>query len=129
MHLENLFGTPAENRRITAQLTLSPSIPSFRAFPDYQFYDPQYAREGFSEQLADTTTDAQGNATLALNLQRFARATYRLHLVAQGFEADGGRGVTAEAAQLVSSMPLPDRLQGRWRSELSVAQRRAQRRT
>jgi alpha-2-macroglobulin len=106
VHLENLFGTPAENRRITAQLTLNPSIPSFRAFPDYTFYDPQYAREGYTEQLAETTTNAQGDAKLTLNLQRFARATYRMHLVAQGFEADGGRGVTAEAAQLVSSMPF-----------------------
>ena len=106
VHLENLFGTPAENRRITAQLTLNPSIPSFRAFPDYTFYDPQFARTGYTEQLAETTTDAKGDAKLALNLQRFARATYRMHLVAQGFEADGGRGVTAEAAQLVSSMPF-----------------------
>lgn len=105
IQLENLFGTPAENRRVVSNLTLSPSIPSFRAYPDYQFHDPQYAREGFSEQLEDTTTDAQGTATLALNLQRFAKATYRVHLVSQGFEADGGRGVTAEAAQLVSSMP------------------------
>jgi alpha-2-macroglobulin len=106
VHLENLFGTPAENRRVTAQLTLNPSIPAFRAFPDYTFYDPQYAREGYTEQLPDTTTDAKGNAKLTLNLQRFARATYRMHLVTQGFEADGGRGVTAEAAQLVSSMPF-----------------------
>ncbi|MGH8239895.1 MAG: MG2 domain-containing protein, partial [Steroidobacteraceae bacterium] len=106
VHLENLFGTPAENRRITAQLTLNPSIPSFRAFPDYTFYDPQYAREGYTEQLAETTTNTQGDAKLTLNLQRFARATYRMHLVTQGFEADGGRGVTAEAAQLVSSMPF-----------------------
>lgn len=105
IQLENLFGTPAENRRIVSQLTLSPSIPSFRAYPDYQFHDPQYAREGFSEQLEDATTDAQGKATLKLNLQRFAKATYRMHLVSQGFEADGGRGVTAEAAQLVSNMP------------------------
>ncbi|MBL8269960.1 alpha-2-macroglobulin, partial [Steroidobacter sp.] len=105
IQLENLFGTPAENRRIVSNLTLSPSIPSFRAYPDYQFHDPQYAREGFSEQLEDTTTDAQGKATLALNLQRFAKATYRVHLVSQGFEADGGRGVTSEAAQLVSNMP------------------------
>lgn len=105
VQLENLFGTPAQDRRITSQLTLSPSIPSFRAFPDYQFHDPQYAREGYSEQLAEARTDEQGLATLALNLQRFARATYRLHLIAQGFEADGGRGVTSEAAQLVSSMP------------------------
>jgi uncharacterized protein YfaS (alpha-2-macroglobulin family) len=102
--LENLFGTPAENRRVTTRMTLSPVFPAFRQFPDYQFYDPQYAREGFSEQLPDTTTDAQGKALLELNLQRFARATYRLHLVAQGFEADGGRGVTTEAAQLVSNM-------------------------
>ena len=106
VHLENLFGTPAENRRVTAQLTLNPSIPSFRAFPDYTFYDPQFAREGYTEQLAETTTNAQGDAKLTLNLQRFARATYRMHIVAQGFEADGGRGVTAEAAQLVSSMPF-----------------------
>jgi uncharacterized protein YfaS (alpha-2-macroglobulin family) len=106
VHLENLFGTPAENRRVTAQLTLNPHIPSFRAFPDYTFYDPQFAREGYTEPLAETTTDAKGDAKLELNLQRFARATYRMHLVAQGFEADGGRGVTAEAAQLVSSMPF-----------------------
>lgn len=105
IQLENLFGTPAENRRVVSTLTLSPSIPSFRAYPDYQFHDPQYAREGFSEQLEDATTDAQGKATLALNLQRFAKATYRVHLVSQGFEADGGRGVTSEAAQLVSNMP------------------------
>lgn len=104
IHLENLFGTPAENRRVTTRMTLTPSIPSFRRFPDYRFHDPQFAAEGFSEQLADATTDAAGKATLALNLQRFARATYRLHLVVQGFEADGGRGVTTEAAQLVSNM-------------------------
>ncbi|WP_348240054.1 hypothetical protein, partial [Salmonella enterica] len=88
---------------ITAQMTLSPAIPSFRAFPDYKFHDPQYAREGFNEVLPETQTDAEGKATLPLNLQRFARATYRVHLVAQGFEADGGRGVTAAAAQLVSN--------------------------
>ncbi|GFE91235.1 alpha-2-macroglobulin [Steroidobacter agaridevorans] len=105
IQLENLFGTPAENRRIVSNLTLTPSIPSFRAYPDYRFHDPQYARDGFSEQLEDATTDAQGKTTLSLNLQRFAKATYRVHLVSQGFEADGGRGVTAEAAQLVSNMP------------------------
>ncbi|HMN44184.1 MAG TPA: alpha-2-macroglobulin [Povalibacter sp.] len=104
IQLENLFGTPAENRRVTTRMTLTPVFPAFRRFPDYQFYDPQFAKEGFSEELADTTTDAAGKATLALNLQRFARATYRVHLVMEGFEADGGRGVTTEAAQLVSNM-------------------------
>ncbi|AMN48247.1 hypothetical protein ACG33_14300 [Steroidobacter denitrificans] len=105
IQLDNLFGTPAGNRRVAAQLTLNPSIPAFHAFPDYRFHDPHYAREGFSETLTEVRTDAQGRAVIPLNLQRFARATYRVHLVAQGFEADGGRGVTSEAAQLVSSMP------------------------
>ncbi|MET0659394.1 MAG: alpha-2-macroglobulin [Steroidobacteraceae bacterium] len=103
--LENLFGTPAENRRITAQMTLSPQFPAFRQYPDYRFFDPQYAREGFSEALGEVTTDAKGEAKLILNLQRFARATYRVHVLTQGFEADGGRAVSAEVTQLVSNLP------------------------
>ena len=103
--LENLFGTPAENRRITAQMTLSPQFPALRQYPDYRFFDPQYAREGFSEALGEVTTDVNGEAKLPLNLQRFARATYRVHVLTQGFEADGGRAVSAEVTQLVSNLP------------------------
>jgi uncharacterized protein YfaS (alpha-2-macroglobulin family) len=106
VELENLFGTPATKRRVTAQLSLSPAIPSFAAFPDYTFRDPQAAKEGFTETLAERTTDDQGRASLDLDLKRFARATYRASLVVQGFEADGGRGVTGEATQLVSSLPF-----------------------
>ncbi|MFX8727618.1 hypothetical protein ABTM60_20330, partial [Acinetobacter baumannii] len=83
--------------------TLSPSFPSFAAWPGYQFHDPQAAKEGFSDTLADGKTDDQGSADFDLNLQRFAKATYRVHFVAEGFEADGGRGVAAEVAQLVSN--------------------------
>jgi uncharacterized protein YfaS (alpha-2-macroglobulin family) len=103
--LENLFGTPAENRRISAQMTLSPQFPAFRQHPDYRFFDPHYAREGFSEALGEATTDENGEATLPLNLHRFARATYRVHVVTQGFEADGGRAVSGEVTQLVSNLP------------------------
>jgi len=103
--LQNLFGTPAQNRRVTAQMILSPSFPAFPAYSGYQFYDPQAAKEGFNDQLAETKTDDKGGASFDLNLQRFTRATYRLHLVAEGFEADGGRGVAAETAQLVSNLP------------------------
>jgi alpha-2-macroglobulin len=105
VQLSNLFGTAAESRRVTSTLTLNPALPAFRNFADYQFYDPQLAKEGFSEELDETVTDAQGRASLKLNLTRFTRATYRAHVVAQGFEADGGRGVTAEATQLISNMP------------------------
>lgn len=103
--LQNLFGTAAENRRISATLTLTPSFPSFPAYKDYRFFDPQAAQQSYSDELADATSDAQGQADFDLNLQRFARATYLVHFVAQGFEADGGRGVAAETAQLVSNLP------------------------
>ena len=104
INAQNLFGTPAENRRVEAKLTLSPAFPSFRTFPDYSFYDPQRAKEGFDEALADQTTDAKGEATFTLPLERFAKATYRLHLLARVFEPEGGRGVAAETASLVSEL-------------------------
>ncbi|MES2684437.1 MAG: alpha-2-macroglobulin [Pseudomonadota bacterium] len=103
--LQNLFGTPAQNRRVTAEMRLSPWFPAFAGFEDFQFTDPQAAKEGFSESLSDATTGEDGKAVLDLGLQRFAKATYRVALTMQGFEPDGGRGVTGEAAQVVSSLP------------------------
>ncbi|HWW79720.1 MAG TPA: alpha-2-macroglobulin [Steroidobacteraceae bacterium] len=105
INLQNLFGTPAANRRVTARMTLSPAFPAFNAYPGYQFYDPQAAKEGFAETLAPGTTNDKGEAAFDLQLQRFARATYRLQVETEGFEADGGRGVSSAAAQLVSNMP------------------------
>ncbi|HEY0342362.1 MAG TPA: MG2 domain-containing protein, partial [Steroidobacteraceae bacterium] len=105
INLQNLFGTPAANRRVTAHLTLSPALPAFNTYPGYQFYDPQVAQQGFEETLAPGITDDKGDAAFDLRLQRFARATYRLQVETEGFEADGGRGVSAAAAQLVSNMP------------------------
>ena len=104
--LENLFGTPATGRRVTGSLRLSPSFPSFARYKDYQFRDPQAAKEGFNETLTTQTTDAKGQAAFDLGLQRFAPATYRVAVTTQGFEADGGRGVTNEVTQLVSDLPF-----------------------
>jgi len=105
INLQNLFGTPAADRRITAKLSLSPVYPVFPSFRDYSFYDPQRAKNGFDEDLPETKTDAQGNAEIDLRLNRFVSATYRIHVIAQGFEPEGGRSVAAEAAQIVSSLP------------------------
>jgi uncharacterized protein YfaS (alpha-2-macroglobulin family) len=105
INAQNLFGTPATNRRVEATLTLSPAFPAFPSWPDYRFYDPTRAKEGYSEKLDEATTDDEGNAELELNLDKYAKATYRLHLLARVFEPEGGRSVAADTATLVSELP------------------------
>jgi hypothetical protein len=105
VNAQNLFGTPAENRRVTAEVILSPAFPAFRSYPDYKFYDPQRAKEGYTEKLGDQTTNEKGEAEFNLGLEKYAKATYRLHFLSRVFEVQGGRGVAAEAAVLVSELP------------------------
>jgi uncharacterized protein YfaS (alpha-2-macroglobulin family) len=78
----------------------------FGKLRDYTFFDPMRAKEGISEVLADVKTNDEGEAEIDLNLARFAPATYRLRLVAEGFEAEGGRSVTAEVSSVVSPLPF-----------------------
>lgn len=101
----NLFGTPATNRRVEAVLTLSPAYPAFRSYPQYSFTDPSRAKETFSDKLGEKQTDEQGIAEFDLGLQRYQQATYHLHFLANAFEPEGGRNVSAEAATLVSDRP------------------------
>lgn len=103
--VENLFGTPAQDRRVTGLLTLQPAFPRFTKYPDHQFYDPMRAKEGYTEELTETTTNAEGQAEFALDLANYDRATYQLRLLAQAFEPGAGRGVVAETGVLVSSNP------------------------
>ncbi|HEY6783625.1 MAG TPA: MG2 domain-containing protein, partial [Gemmatimonadales bacterium] len=104
--LKNLFGTPAAGRRVTASLELTPGFPALKGLEAYHFADPQVAKETYSEDLPATTTDGSGEAEFALGLERYARATYRLRVTAEGYEADGGRSVTAEAGVVVSNQPF-----------------------
>ncbi len=105
VNVQNLFGTPATNRRVEGTLTLQPAYPAFRSYPDHRFYDPLRAKEGYSDKLADDTTDDEGNAVFEFGLDRYARATYRLHFLARAFEPEGGRSVAADTAMLVSELP------------------------
>ncbi len=101
--LQNLFGTPAQNRRVEASLTLTPAFPSFRSYADYHFFDPLLAKEGYSEPLGDHTTNEAGELEIPLDLAKYGNSTYQLYFLAKGYEADGGRSVAAEAVTLISS--------------------------
>ncbi|KHK58388.1 alpha-2-macroglobulin [Ralstonia sp. A12] len=102
---QNLFGTPAANRRVTASLTLRPAWPAFRSWPGYQFFDARRAKEGYTTQLQDGKTDEKGHAEFDLDLKKYADATYQLYFQTKAFEAEGGRSVAANAQGLVSNNP------------------------
>ena len=101
----NLFGTPATNRRVEGQLTLSPAYPAFRAYREYIFSDPSHAKDSFHNKLERKDTNDQGVAEFDLGLQRYKQATYQLHVLVNAFEPEGGRSVAAEASSLVSDRP------------------------
>ncbi len=105
MNVQNLFGTPAPNRKVEAVVTLAPAYPAFASWPGYSFYDPQRAKERFSDTIADQKTDDKGDVSFDLGLHRYQSATYQLHVLAKAFEPEGGRSVSAEVQALVSDAP------------------------
>ncbi|MFC3651353.1 alpha-2-macroglobulin [Dyella humi] len=100
---QNLFGTPAADRRVEAQLTLRPAWPSFHSWPNYHFYDVHRAKDGYEENLQDGKTDEKGHAEFDLDLKKYADATYQLYFLAKAHEPEGGRSVAAATQTLVSS--------------------------
>jgi hypothetical protein len=102
----HLFGAPAPDRRVTAEMRLSPAFPAFSQYPDYRFHVEDVLKDAVKEDLPEAKTDAGGAADLDLGLKRFARNTYQLRVTARVFEAQGGRNVAAEQALLVSSAPF-----------------------
>ena len=105
VNVQNLFGTPAQHRRIDATMTLSPTWPSFSAWPDYQFHDATPDAKPQSDDLGSTQSDSDGNAQVDLRLDRFVSATYRADVLVKAFEPEGGRSVTAAVQSIVSDRP------------------------
>lgn len=107
--LRNLYGTPATGRRIKSHVVLSPAGFHFDEYAGYTFYDrlrgEHEERTRHKEDLGEQTTDDEGVATVRLNLERFAGATYALRFAVEGFEADGGRSVATGNSALVSDQP------------------------
>src|SRR5574341_1504385 len=102
--LMNLYGTPAVNHRVAADLTLTPAFPVFKQYQDYTFFDPLKTEKSVSDQLQDATTNEKGEAEFDFNLSRFDRATYRLTFTADGYELEGGRGVSSTSSVIVSPL-------------------------
>ena len=99
---QNLFGTPAQDRRVSSKLFLTPTYFVFKNFQNFNFYDNRYLKNKFEMALEDVYTDENGSATLNLLLNEHERASYKLDILADVFEAGAGRSVVAEASVIVS---------------------------
>ena len=106
--LHNLFGTPAQSRRVTGAVDLVLSGMVFDKFPDYRFDDPLREQRAQVQRvtlpLDSTRTDEKGIALLALQLGQYDKGIYRLDVRTEGFVEGGGRSVRATAQVMMSPL-------------------------
>lgn len=114
--LNNLYGTPATDRRISVHATLRPFDFTFDEYRGYKFtgnftsdgvISRGLARTGqtFSIDLPDTRTDENGVAKIDVNFNReIPTGTYMLNLEIRGFEAGDGKSVQTAIASRVSNL-------------------------
>ncbi|MGM0418075.1 MAG: alpha-2-macroglobulin family protein [Thermodesulfobacteriota bacterium] len=106
--LLNLFGSPAQKRKVTAKLNLKPSGFYFSEFENYKFTDPYYSPDrnlkSVEKRLENSLTDENGKASFNLDLDSYEKGTYSLRLEIQGYEKGEGRSVSAVNKALVSPL-------------------------
>ncbi len=104
--VQSLFGEAAPDRRVTMQLDLSPADFGFPEWPGFTFYDrvadESKSRAGRTIELGEIQTDAQGIATFKLPLDTLKDASFRLAILSEAFEREGGRSVRSATTCLVS---------------------------
>ncbi len=106
--LNNLFGTPAQDRRTEGRMIVQPAHFYFEEFKGYTFTPTQLNSEhpplSINERLNTQKTDADGKAQFKLDLDRFRDGTYRLQFISEGFDQAGGRSVSSSNSTLISPL-------------------------
>lgn len=106
VEVRSLFGDAAAERRVTMKLELSPTDFSFPAWPGFTFHDRAIdrsaSRAGRTIDLGEAKTDGDGKAEFKLPLDTLKDASYRLAVMTEAFEREGGRSVRHAFSQLVS---------------------------
>lgn len=103
--LNNLYGTPATDRRISANASLRPSDFTFDDYRGYTF-TPNFIKNGvmsngfanssqtFVADIDNIRTNENGNATINVKFDReIPYGTYMLNLKVNGFEAGDGKSI------------------------------------
>lgn len=106
--LTNLFGTPAQDRKMSGRVIIEPHNFRFDEYREYQFTDPHLNKDReplrLNQQLPDQRSDANGEAKFEIDLKAFREGTYRLRFIAEGFDQAGGRSVIATNSALISPL-------------------------
>ncbi len=99
---KNLFGTPAQDRRVESKLYLQPTRFSFKKYEDYQFYRVGNNRSNFKIELEDNFTNEEGIADIDLHIEDF-EGQYVAKFLTDVFEPNSGRSVAATDSILISA--------------------------
>lgn len=117
VYLQNLFGTPATDRRISATATLRPIEFTFPQYKQYTFAthsasignisnNAAIRTQTYTANIPDTTTDDAGHAKLDIKFDSdIAFGTYMLTLNIHGYEAQSGKSVQTSISSRVSDAP------------------------
>ncbi len=112
--LQNLFGTPASDRRISATATLRPVTYSFDAYPEYIFTPnfitntdfaagAAHSAQTYTTEIDDIYTDDSGTAKMAVKFaSEIPSGTYLMTLNIRGFERGSGKNVQTNISTRVS---------------------------
>ncbi len=108
IQLRNLFGLPAQGRRVRGFMTMSRAFLQFAGFEDYTFQDTQpffdASANAVQRPLNEAVTDNMGKALLPLDLTQWNLGTLQCRILAEGFEPSGGRSVSEESRFIVSPL-------------------------
>ncbi|MBL4606800.1 MAG: alpha-2-macroglobulin family protein, partial [Pseudomonadales bacterium] len=107
IRLKNLFGIPAQDRKVSGRIIITPTNFSFKDYASYTFSSP-FSRNQKALRtdmpLALQKTDADGLANFEIDLQRYREGTYNLRFISEGFDQAGGRSVIAANSALISPL-------------------------
>lgn len=114
--LNNMYGTPATDRRVSSHATLRPVDFTFEEYKDYKFISNFNSKNGVSNVASrtaqtftidptDVRTDENGNAEIHVDFNReIPVGTYMLNLVINGFEAGDGKSIQTIINSRVSNL-------------------------
>ena len=114
--LNNMYGTPATNRRVSGHATLRPVDFTFPDYKNYKFTSNFNSKSGmsigaarsvqtFTVDSADARTDENGNAEINIDFNReIPVGTYMLNLTIRGFEAGDGKSIQTIINSRVSNL-------------------------